>query len=68
MDDRYTMIDDEALEEARQRMEAFQRQRGLINSVEPADRIKELRSEIRRLESLKGHELPIQGRRKHGIE
>lgn len=30
MGDRYTMIDDEALKEARRRMDAFQRQRGLL--------------------------------------
>ncbi|MCC7154074.1 MAG: hypothetical protein IT161_05825, partial [Bryobacterales bacterium] len=30
MDDRYTMIDDEALEEARRKMDLFQKSRGLI--------------------------------------
>jgi integrase len=30
MDDRYTMIDDEAREEARRKMDAFQRLRGLM--------------------------------------
>jgi integrase len=35
IDDRYTMIDDEALEHARHRMDAFQRQRGLLNSYDP---------------------------------
>jgi integrase len=34
MDDRYTMIDDEALEEARRKMDAFQRQRGLLASAQ----------------------------------
>lgn len=52
MDDRYTMIDDEALEEARRRMDAFQRERGLVNSADPAERIKKLRAEIRQLENL----------------
>ena len=49
MDDRYTMIDDEALEEARRKMKAFQSGRGLIGATNPAKRIKELRSEIHRL-------------------
>lgn len=51
MDDRYTMIDDEALEQARQKMEAFQRQRGLIDD-DPAIKIEVLRAEIRRLEDI----------------
>jgi integrase len=52
MDDRYTMIDDEALEEARRRMDAFQRRRGLMDSAEPAKRIEELRAEIQQLKKL----------------
>jgi hypothetical protein len=50
MDDRYTMIDDEALEDARRKMEAFQTGRGLIDTADPAKRIEELRAEIERLE------------------
>ncbi len=50
MDDRYTMIDDEALEDARRKMDAFQAGRGLIGAADPVDRIEELRAEIKRLE------------------
>ena len=50
MDDRYTMIDDEALEEARRKMEVFQTGRGLIGTTNPVKRIKELRAEIHRIE------------------
>jgi integrase len=52
MDDRYTMIDDEALEDARRKMDVFQRGRGLIGVGNPARRIKELRAEIRHLKQL----------------
>jgi integrase len=52
MDDRYTVIDDEALEDARQKMNAFQRQQGLATSADPAARIKALRAEIRRLQAV----------------
>jgi integrase len=38
MDDRYTMIDDEALEDARRKMDAFQRERGLNPKVDPVTR------------------------------
>ncbi len=52
MDDRYTMIDDEALDEARQKMDAFQRERGLIlRSSSDEQRIEHLKKEIRRLEA-----------------
>jgi len=50
MDDRYTMIDDEAFEDARRKMDVFQAGRGLIGATDAAHRIKELRAEIRRLE------------------
>jgi hypothetical protein len=50
MDDRYTMIDDEALEDARRRMDAFQRQRGLLGGDDRATRIQNLKDELRRLE------------------
>ena len=50
MDDRYTMIDDEAIEDARKKMEAFQKQRGLL-SDDRASRLAELKAEIERLES-----------------
>jgi integrase len=48
MDDRYTMIDDEALEEARRKMDAFQRLRGLMTE-DASKRIEVLEAEIRRL-------------------
>lgn len=50
MDDRYTMIDDEALDDARMKMEEFQRSRGLLQE-DRASRLAELRAEIRRIES-----------------
>jgi integrase len=50
MDDRYTMIDDEAVEDARRKMDAFQTGRGLIGATDAAKRIEELRAEIHRLE------------------
>ena len=50
MDDRYTMIDDEAVEDARRKMDAFQSGRGLIGATDAAKRIEELRTEIQRLE------------------
>jgi len=50
MDDRYTMIDDEAVEDARRKMDAFQAGRGLIGATDAAKRIEELRTEIHRLE------------------
>lgn len=50
MDDRYTMIDDEAVEDARKKMEAFQLERGLLDN-DPRDRLTELRAELRRLET-----------------
>ena len=50
MDDRYTMIDDEAIEDARRKMDAFQAGRGLIGATDAAKRIEELRAEIHRLE------------------
>jgi len=49
MDDRYTMIDDEAIEDARKKMESFQTQRGLLKE-DRAARLAELRAEIQRLE------------------
>jgi hypothetical protein len=52
MDDRYTMIDDEALEEARRKMDLFQKSRGLIGD-DSESRIDLLRAEIRRLEELR---------------
>jgi hypothetical protein len=39
MDDRYTMIDDEAPEEARRKMDAFQRVRGLMTEDAASKRI-----------------------------
>ena len=39
MDDRYTMIDDEAVEDARRKMDAFQAGRGLIGATDAAKRI-----------------------------
>jgi integrase-like protein len=50
MDDRYTMIDDEALEDARRKMDSFQSGRGLVDETDTVKRIEELRAEIRRLE------------------
>ena len=50
MDDRYTTVDDEAVEGARQKMSVFQTRRGLISAIDPAKRIAELRAEIRRLQ------------------
>ena len=50
MDDRYTMIDDEAVEDARRKMDAFQAGRGLIDATDAAKRIEELRAELYRLE------------------
>lgn len=50
MDDRYTMIDDEAIEDARKKMESFQKQRGLLTE-DRATRLAELRAELKRLES-----------------
>jgi hypothetical protein len=32
MDDRYTMIDDDALDDARRKMESFQKSRGLLDA------------------------------------
>jgi len=49
MDDRYTMIDDEALEDARRKMDAFQKQQGLL-TIDPAARLQALRAELRQLE------------------
>ncbi|MCX6593132.1 MAG: tyrosine-type recombinase/integrase [Acidobacteria bacterium] len=51
MDDRYTMIDDEALDDARRKMEAFQKERGLLQE-NPATRLATLREEITLLEKL----------------
>ena len=45
LDDRYTMIDDEALEDARRKMDTFQAGRGLIGATDAAKRIEELRAE-----------------------
>ena len=50
MDDRYTMIDDEALDDARRKMEVFQKERGLLIK-DPATHLEELRAEIQRLEA-----------------
>jgi integrase len=52
MDDRYTMIDDEALEDARRKMNAFQSERGLLPSSEGGSTISSLKAEIQRLEAL----------------
>jgi hypothetical protein len=50
MDDRYTMIDDEALDDARKKMDAFQSGRGLVGAADAVKWIEELRAEIQRLE------------------
>src|ERR1700722_13574354 len=50
MDDRYTMIDDEAVEEARRKTDSFQSGRGLVGAMDAVKRIEELRADIRRLE------------------
>jgi len=50
MDDRYTMIDDEALEDARRRMDAFSASAWITGRRRPATRIKNLKDELRRLE------------------
>ena len=50
MDDRYTMIDDESLDDARRKMEVFQKERGLLPD-EPAARLLQLKTEIARLEN-----------------
>jgi len=52
MDDRYTMIDDEALDDARRKMEAFQKERGLLQE-DPAARIASLKEQLRLLEAAK---------------
>ena len=58
MDDRYTMIDDEALEEARRKMDAFQRVRALMTE-DASKRIEVLEAEIRRLkETFRGGRMP----------
>lgn len=44
------MIDDEALDDARRKMEAFQKERGLLTS-DPASQLEQLRAEIQRLEA-----------------
>jgi hypothetical protein len=44
------MIDDEAIEDARKKMETFQTQRGLLTE-DRAARLAELKAEIQRLES-----------------
>jgi hypothetical protein len=49
MADRYTMIDDEAVEDARRKMEVSQRQRGLV-ADDRAARIAELRQKLIHLE------------------
>ncbi len=51
MDDRYTMIDDEALKVARLKMNQFQRSAGLTSGLEDV-RVEDLKAEIRRLEAL----------------
>lgn len=62
MDDRYTMIDDEALDEARRRMESFQKERGLVRN-NPAAELRRLKAEVRRLEEQLATSLPqIQSR------
>jgi hypothetical protein len=58
MDDRHTMIDDEALEDARRKMDAFQTSRGLIGAADPLKQIEELRAEIHRLEQALKQEGP----------
>lgn len=59
MDDRYTMIDDEALEEARRKMDLFQKSRGLIGD-DSESRIDLLKAQIRRLEELRsGGKTPL---------
>lgn len=59
MDDRYTMIDDEALEEARRKMDLFQRSLGLM-ADDSESRIELLKAEIRRLEELRtGGKTPL---------
>ncbi len=50
MDDRYTMIDDEALDDARRKMEVFQKDRGLL-ADDPASQLDRLRAEVQRLEA-----------------
>ena len=49
MDDRYTIIDDEAVDDAVEKMRRFQSARGLISIADPAARISELEQEIARL-------------------
>jgi integrase len=49
MDDRYTMIDDEALEDARRKMDPFQPVRGLMTDDAATKRIESLEAQIRRL-------------------
>lgn len=48
MDDRYTMVDDEALADARSKMSAYHQAKGLPN---PADELMALRARIAQLES-----------------
>jgi len=59
MDDRYTMIDDEAIEVARRKMDAFQRDRGLLSGSEPRKRIAALKAEIESLEALLKNRKPV---------
>jgi hypothetical protein len=49
MEDQYTMIDDEALDDARRKMNAFQTERGLLPSSEDGRTISSLKAKIQRL-------------------
>ena len=43
MDDRYTIIDDEAVDDAKEKMNAYQRSRGMISELkELAERVESL--------------------------
>jgi hypothetical protein len=59
MGDRYTLIDDEALDQARRKMDLFQKSRGLM-ADNSESRIDLLKAEIRRLEEIRaGRETPL---------
>ncbi len=50
MDDRYTMTDDKALDDAWRKMEVFRKERGLLFKALAAH-LEELRAEVQRLEA-----------------
>ena len=59
MDDRYAIIDDEAIEDAVEKMRSFQRSRGLVSKVDPAAQIAALEARILRLRARQAAATPI---------